>query len=329
MSLSNLWKIYSVKVDPDDLAGAVQLGGITRDFIRSGSEVRQEATSGGVYAYFQELFSANPLAGFATYALKTALDACSFTGLRISAASLTGITFYANAQAEGGRRKSGANHASFNIKEGLLLPRRIRLPHRGNASIDYELLITWDGTNDPILMTESVSLPTDPGDVLRYTIGNIQLGTTTGDKITLAGNTDVEIDFGQQAFAESADSDLYPTFAGIETIERPEIRITTYDVAKLKSSAGVKLQGKQVDSSHTVICARKRAPAGSNTTGFVADATEEHIQFVPYAGCAYHDNIIEGQSGGHRTATIVIPLIGDSSNPPLAIDTTATNTPPT
>lgn len=322
MSLSNLYTIASVKVDPDDLAGAVQLGGITRDNLRSGTEVRTEATSGAVYAYFQELFNASPMASFATYALGTALDACSFTGLRISAASLTGLTLYGHAKAEGGRRKSGSNHVSFNLKEGLMIPRRLRLPHRGPATLDYEVLITWDGTNDWVLMTESVALPTDPGDSLRYAIGPIQLGTSTGDKVVLAGNTDVEVDFGIRAYAEASDGDIAPTMAGIEEI-LPSISITTFDVAKLKSSGGVKLQGKQIDTSHTVIFARKKAAAGATATGFVADGTAEHISLVPFAGCAYHDQIIDGQSGGHRTATLIIPLIGDATNPPLTIDTTA------
>ncbi len=244
------------------------------------------------------------------------------TGLAIAATVQTGLTMYGNKKAAGGTRAGAGANISYNIKEGILVPRRISADHQGDAVLDLETLITYDGTNAPIVQLNTANLLASIADDQRYTIGTVKLGTAGGDQITLSQIVRLEIDFGVNASAEGSDSDIYPTFATINDIARPVIRITTLDLTQLIASNGIPLHGKDLDSSHTVIYLRKRARV--TASGFVADGTQEHISIVPLIGCAYHVDIGDyGNSGGNGAATIEIPLISDGTSAPMAIDTTA------
>lgn len=318
MSTSLLHTLACVSLFPDDLAAAAIIGGIRSQMLRSGTEVRRETTSGAYYPQFQAVYSRTPSADWSTVQIARALDACSFTGLRVSAATDPGVKFFGNKKSEGGIRASGSNHIQFLQRDGLMFPERITCEYQQDAEIFYKHLVTYDGTNDVWSLSESVALPTQTADDQRYTIGSIQLGTVTGDKLVLAQVKSLEINFGISAQAEGSDSDLEPTFASIDEI-MPSISITLTD-ATLFDSSGIPLNGKVVDSSHTIIHLRQR----SNNSTFVADGTTTHISFVPLSGCAYHDSIFDVRHNGNGTVTIVIPLLSDSSlTAPLAIDTTA------
>lgn len=321
MSVSRLHTLSAVNLDTDAQGGSsVTLGGIRRQMVRSGTDVRQETVSGAVYSQFQAVYAGMPMAEFSSVSVARALAAVGATGLAIAAASHTGVTLYGNKKLEGGTRAAAGNHISYNIKEGLLLPRRLSVGHQTDAELSLEILATYDGTNAPIVQSNAATLLTPIADDQRFSIGPVQLGTTSGDKITLAQISSIEFDFGINASAEGSDSDIFPTFAVINDIARPTIRITTTDVTQLVASNGIPLQGKDLDSSHTIIFLRKRARV--TTSGYVADATAEHISVIPLIGCAYHVDIGDyGGSGANGTATIEIPLISDGSSAPWSWNT--------
>jgi hypothetical protein len=151
----------------------------------------------------------------------------------------------------------------------------------------------------------------------RFSIGPVYLGTTGGDQIQLQGITNIEFDFGINASAEGSDSDIFPTFACINDIPRPSIRITTHDLTQLVASNGIPLQGKDISSAKTAIFLRKRARI--TTSGYVADGTTSHIKIVPLVGCAYHVDLGDyGSSAGNGSATIDIPLASDGTSAPWA-----------
>lgn len=318
MALSRLHTLSAVKLDYDALGGsAVTLGGIRRQMIRTGTDVRQESTSGSVYSQFQAVYAGAPMAEFSTVSCVRALSAIGVTGAAIAAASFSGLTFYGNKKLEGGSRTSGANHISYNIKEGILIPRRLSVSHQGDAELSLEALATFDGTNAPIVQANTATLLSSIADDQRYSIGSVYLGTTGGDQIQLTQIQSIEFDFGINASAEGSDSDIFPTFAVINDIPRPSIRITTNDMTQLVASNGIPFQGKDIAAAKTAIFLRKRARV--TTSGYVADGTSEHIKIVPLVGCAYHVDIGDyGSSSGNGTATIEIPLISDGTSAPWA-----------
>lgn len=315
MSVPQIHKISAVSISPDALGGdSVIVTGIRNSRVTPNLNYVREVTTGQAWAHFGALYSATPMGSFSTLDIARAGAAIQMQGLNLTAASEDGTTFYGVKTEDGAVRVAGSNHVGFNLTKGIMVIRSITADHQGDAQMDIETHVTYDGTNEPFTEIDDSPLPTIPDDTHRYTLGQVALGTESGNMITLNGKTRVEIDFGVRVVVDGSDSDKYPTHCYIDFVE-PTIRITTLDVLKFASI--IPMTGKLVDSSHTAIFFRKRSK--STTSGFVASGTAEHVKFVPYDGLAYHTSIIEGSSNGHATAVIEIPLIGTGADFPIAV----------
>lgn len=303
MTVSRLHNIHAVKI------GATVIPAITKRGIRFNSDVRNEPTSGEIYSRFQALYAQNPDGDFLTKAIAIALGACA-----LGATALTsGAPFLAYSQknTEGGGRTSGTNHRKVTINEGIIVPRKLTCEHQGDAVLEYHILATYDGTNAPVVLAESEAL-LSVTDAERFTIGPITLndGSTA---YTLSQVRRLEIDFGINAEAIGADSDIYPTSSRISDIN-PSLRLTGFD-NMWWSSTNVPLTGLNIVHAGTKIFLRKRAAGGT----FVADATTEHIKFTA-AGLA----VIEGFDGSGNSldeTSLYLPMKYDGTNNPTTINT--------
>ena len=315
MAVPQIHKISAVTFIPDLLTGApVTVTGIRNSRVTPNLNYVREVTTGQAWAHFGALYSATPMGSFSTLDVARAGAAIGLQGLNLEAASEDGTTFYGVKTEDGAVRVAGSNHVGFNLTKGIAVIRSITADDKGDAQMDVETHVTYDGTNEPFTEIDDTALPTIPDDTHRYTLGPVALGTESGNMVTLSGKTRVEIDLGVRVVVDGSDSDKYPTHCYIDVVE-PVLRITTLDVLSFASI--IPLTGKLVDSSHTAIYFRKRSK--STTSGFVANGTAEHIKFVPYDGLAYHTSVMEGSSNGHATAVIEIPLIGTGANFPLAV----------
>lgn len=309
MAVSKMHNIHAVKL------GSTTLGGIKSRALRTGAEVRQYPTSGEVYARFQALYAVKPVAEFSTCHIAAGLDLCALTGTALTSGAP--LLLYAQKNTEGGTRTSGANHRIYTLNEGILIPRRITVEHQGDAEISYEALLTYDGTNNPIVFTDSSNLPASPTDAQRFTIGRITLKDDSDNIVVFSQCRRVEIDFGIQAETVGADSDIYDTNCRIIEIQ-PSIKLTGIDIEWFKAQAtGVPLEGKSVKHSGTEIILRKRALGGT----FVAAATTEHIGFTA-AGMATIDRACDASGNALDEVDITMPLKFDGTNNPIVIDTT-------
>lgn len=289
------------------------LGGITNARAFAGNDVRTEATSGEAYARWQAIYGQRPGMQFTTKQLARALDLCGLAGLPVASEGVgkTGITAYWQKQKQGGTRESGSNHATANIREGILVPRRISVNHQGDCELDYDLLATYDGTNNPLIFTDSVALPSAPEDSERFTIGRVTLG---GDVFTRV--TNVMIDFGINAETIGADSDTWDTFSRIAEI-LPVIELDGINTDWFDDCGG--LEGSNIGHVDTEIILRKRLLAGR----FTGAAEDEHI-VISCCGLAYADELASARANGLATTKLRIPLRFDGTNLPMVIDTTAT-----
>jgi hypothetical protein len=324
MGTSRLSVLQGIKIDPDVLGGSgIVLGGTRRQMIRSGIDVRQESIAGSVYAQWQSVYAGAPMADFSTVSLKRALDVVGSTGIAIAAVSHTGLTCYGSATQEGGGRQAGANDVSYNMKEGLIIPRGIQINHQGDAELGLESLITFDGTNAPIVQSNADTRPAGGPDDQRYSIGRVQLGTINGDKFNITQISNIAVDFGINATAEGSDSDIYPTFALINDIPSPTIRVTTSDPFLMAAASGIPLHGKDLNSSYSKICFRKRKRI--STSGFEDDSTAVHIAVVPLIGCAYLSDIGNYDGTGNGSVIVEIKMVSDGTNAPWSWSTVAVN----
>lgn len=302
MSLSNLHGLYAGEL------GSTVLGGMFQQRVNTGTECQGEPSSGEVYARFHSIVGQNPGATFTTRQLKTAID--TITSFGSSIASLTGgLKLYAQKHAMAGARASGSTHKQYKFLAGVVVPRMLQAAHQGDANLSYEVLPTWDGTNDPLVITDNVALPSGLTDALRYTIGPVTIGG-----VTIAQVRGVDIDFGINAVREGSDSDVWPTLVTIREI-LPKITIRGVNVDWLKA-ANIPLLGKAAAHADTKIYFRKRAVGGT----YVADATAEHVK-VTACGLAYVDQAFDANANNPGEVNLVLDTRFDGTNNPIVVNT--------
>jgi len=300
--------LYSVVLN--DTAD-VTLGGIESLNVRPQIEHMLEATSGDVYPRHQAIVAIKPVADFASYCLAECLDAIPITGKSLSAMA-TGLDLYAYKHDHGGGRAGAASHRKYTIADGMIVPDRISCDHRGDALISFRVLSTWDGTNDPVIITEAQSVPTQGNDDERFTIGKCTIGSDVISDIR-----SWELDFGIEAATEGGDSDIYDTHVSIVTV-KPVLTLRGVDPEWLKSDV-VPLVGKSVTHATTTIYLRKRLQTAA---GFVADGTAEHISMT-MDGMAWIEEAYSSRGRAPNECVLKVAARYDGTNAPIVIDTTA------
>jgi len=300
MAVSQLHTLYAVVHD------STAIPGVTRLNIDPQDQISAEATGGEAFTRFAALVGQDPITGFDCLGIATALGLVGLTGDNIADLA-NKLTLYAYKMAEGGVRAGAGAHRKMVINDGLIIPQRLSVPHRGNATLTYQILITYDGSNDPIVLTESQSVPTAPSDVERFGLGPVSFGG-----VTLAQIRQFDIDFGITAVAESADGDLWPTTASIQTI-LPKVTLRGIDPTWF-AAAGVPLAGKTGAHANSILYLRKR-----NQTGYVANGTAEHIKFT-VDGLAHLVPLFDARGSTPAETGVVIECEYDGSNNPITID---------
>lgn len=290
----------------------VTLGATIRLMARLAAEVSRIRTTGEIYPRHIAINSLAPDAEIESYALQDWLDEIALTGKAITAdGDNDGLELYFQKFDEDAG-PAGSGHRVLTMKKGLIVPDSISVSHQQDATIKYRALIVWDGTNLPIVVGDSATLPSTPNDNERFTIGPVTFG---GVAITQV--TQININFGVIARVLGEDSDVYPTRVEIRGIE-PTISITTTDATIMKTG-GVPLNGLACTHANTAIYLRKRAQSAAH---FVADATAEHLKFTAY-GIATCETADEQGGDEPASATITLPCAFDGTNTPLTIDTTS------
>ena len=300
MTLAAIHGLYGVEVD------STVVGGVTRQNIATNSEVNGEPTAGEVYRRHVSLYAQKVAPGFTTVDVAAALGACGALGVSIDGLA-AGLKFYAQQHAAGGTRSAGATHRMFTFNGGILVPRQLRIPHRGDAELTYEAVITYDGANDPVVITDSQSVPAAVA-ASYFTLA----GATIGG-VTVAGKSDMTIDFGLDAIGEAGDSDVWDTVASIRNVNS-SITFDSLDVTVF-SAAKIPLEGKAATHANTIIYLRKRLHAGQ----FVSDVTAEHIK-ITGDGMVVPDDCFTADNNNPGRGSFTLPLRYDGTNVPMVID---------
>lgn len=303
MSVTRKHSLYHIVGDTTALAG------INRQMLNTGTEVYGEPVDGGVYRRFQSVIAQRPTGEFTSLCVAQAIDLIALTGQSIASWTAK-MAWWFQKHAHGGTRAGATSHRKIVVNDGLVFPRRLSCSHQGNAAISYDMIASYDGTNDPFVITDAQSLPTAVADDERFTIGPVTIGG-----VSLPEIKELEIDFGLQAVSEGSDSEIWDRFISFETIQ-PMIRLRGIDIEWLKSS-NIPLAGKAATHANTTVTLRKRADGGT----FVADATAEHIGFTA-CGLAFVSTPFDGSGSGAGMVSLEAPLQFDGTNAPLVVDTT-------
>lgn len=298
--------IYAVSLD-----GTV-IGGVTGQTVGIQSTVGSEFGDGAVYPTINTLNGQAPGISFQTRGVAAALDQSALIGWAISGA---GFLAFGQHHAAGGTREGASSHRQYKITEGMVVPRSISVTHQGDAVISYDAIASYDGTNQPILVTDSVTLPSiDSGDDERFTLGPVTLSGTT-----LTGVKSMEIDFGMEVATEGGDSDIWDRFVSIRRTA-PIVTFRGIDVDWFAADTGeIDLNGTVCVHADTDFYLRKREHGGT----YVADVTAEHIKFTA-DGLAVVDTGMDGQTNTPaETAVTLHTRWTTGPTLPLVIDTTS------
>lgn len=307
MTIAQVHSRYAVQIDVASPSVPVNLAGVTNVTVPDEWDIRASRTGGDVYPRHVAAYSHAPRPTFRTVCLQDALDVIGLTGLVLANG---GVNLFAQKFSEGALAASGSAHRKYNITEGLCYPVRLTCEHRGDAEIEYAILPTYDGSNDPIVETDTSALPTAPTDNERFTLGQVTIGA-----IAIAQITRLEVDFGVVAQAQSTDSDIYDTHCMIRAIE-PKIRLVGSNIEWLKSTA-VPRTGLVFTHANTKLYLRKRS---TGATAFVANNTAEHISLAA-AGLAVITNPFDDQGDDPAQVNLDLTVAYDGTNAPIVIST--------
>lgn len=303
MSLHNLYSVYLNDAAPSTLPGIVTQN------IRTGTEHVAETSSGAVYPEHIAINGQKPGADFSSVCLAICLGEIGLEGLNIGGLT-TGLELFAYKHEAGGGRSTGAVHRKYSVKTGIVVPRRITCDHRGDAQIFYEVLPTWNGTVDPIVIADTSAVVAVLAASERFTIGKTTIaGVSVGDIRTW------ELDFGLTVETQGSDSDIFDTTVSIVEC-KPILTLKGIDIEWMKA-ANFPLAGKSGTQVNTTCYLRKRLQTAA---GFVADGTAEHIK-INMAGLGFIEDVFQVSGKSPAECTLKFAAKFDGTNAPVVINT--------
>jgi hypothetical protein len=189
------------------------------------------------------------------------------------------------------------------VTTGLVVPTTLTASQETSASISYAATsVSDDGTNAPLTIVDSQSL-TATTDTERFGIGTVTLGSNV-----VTGVTGIDIDFGVNVNAISADGDVFPTFSSVDLIQ-PSVTIRTLDASLGADAGSLPLAGVLGTNANTTIQLDQRTLGGKYTAGTYA-------QFATY-GMITQDDSFSASGNDVGEMAIKITPIYDGTNTPI------------
>jgi len=233
------------------------------------------ATDGGVDPTWIGLALQSPALTFATTDLAELLalntSTFAYAGLELSASQIAEL--YWQQAKYAGALWTGSKHLKQEVNKGLLFCRGFRAAHgEGAARAFASIAPTWDGTNDPVVPSESAAMPGTPAVTCAYGPGPVTINAIALDSEVLS----IVYDSGIGLRAVGGGSVVWPWFVGIRS-RRPTFGIRVSDASLLYDLG---LIGAAVTSATLYLRGFERAGKA------YADASEEHIKITLYQGRA-------------------------------------------
>lgn len=255
-------------------ASPLLVAGITNIGIRANTDVQSDGHSGSVFPNSAHARSIQPVASFTSYDVEACILAFNLLGMCITSDGTDpGLALYGQQQSCAGVA-GGAVHDEYLIKKGVLVPRTLTIEHQGNASVVYEAMAAYDGTNEPVIRNTNVALPA------AAVPPRFEMYDMTINGSTITGKRSITIDFGAEVTQESADSQAKPTVVSLSKVS-PVITVRGVDNSWFGSIAG--LSGANAVHGTTQIRLKNR-------NELIASA--KHIT-INFAGLITWDTIFE------------------------------------
>jgi hypothetical protein len=210
-----------------------------------------------------------------------------------------------------GTREIGALHMKFSSKECLTYLEEITAVQGQDARARFRVCTIYDGTNEPLLITTTVSLPTPIAPLIqKYKLGKVLLNAVNVD-----GVTGVTYRTGTQAAVVFAGGDHRPTFVAIDRVE-PVLEIRTVEVPHY-SDYGI------TGTAGTGICTFYLYKRLKNST-VELDATAVHIKGTTTANFSrINMGRLTARNNENAEGVIQLHPVADGTNLPLVLSLTS------
>ena len=306
------YRAHSIKLDADAQSSTpVIVPDITSMSLSPNAQQVAEITGSRTRPSHSAVNEIKPVFEFSTFALEAVLDVLGVIGLAVDSAVDSGVTQYLASIDDYGDTLAGSVHRSHNMAKGVVVPSRLTVQHRGDASLQCMGYAIQKGSTDPIVISDVAALPTIAVASSRWTLGPIDLAGSV-----LTDYTGLEIDFGLSIDPIGVQGDVYDKYVGIKN-QTPSVTITGINPSWFASGI-IPLGGKVVTHANSNFFLRKRTQDGDH---FVADATTSHIKFT-YAGITAVGDAVRVEATQLSETSVRVAAIEDTSgNSPLILTT--------
>jgi len=250
-----------------------------------------------------------PIATITTEAIASMLGIVGAAVLAITEGVGGGVQLYLSQLADGSCRETGSKHMKFEISAGALIPRRITASDGALATIDVDVIGTYDGTNNPLTITKDQALPdTAAVQSEAYTVGPLKMAALMSDVQSFT------FDFGVKEYIGHQSGEAYARFvAGLQ--REASLSVDLLDVDALDDTTGLSIGG---DETAVTQYLRKIADGG----GPVPDATAENIGLT-FAKVFVAPQPINAASGSEATYSLAIDPVWNGTDTAVQISTTS------
>lgn len=300
---------YGISLKADGDVSATLIGGVESQSMPMNTQHVAEETAGNEYARQGHITEIKPRPTFSCYSVGALVEKLGLRGAHLNGGALAGFEMYELKRNAIGVIEAGAVHRRLIVPNGLAMIRSISVSHRQPATASGEVVSLYDGTNDPVIISEAAAAPTGLDDTHRFTLGAVSLSG-----VTFEGNLSVDVDFGNNAESDGGDSDVFDTNVEVSQI-LPTITIRGKDVSKFTDAFK---RGKLGTHADTSIVLRRR----TRGTALFSSAADS-IQITANAIISFDDAF--NASGNKRgEASLKLTCLDDGANAPLVFDTAYT-----
>jgi hypothetical protein len=248
--------------------GAFALDQITNQRVNPAIEKIAEIGAGQVDPSFSAILKIIPVCSFSTSAIGELLSNVDLlAGLACpNSTVITAINLYFSQVDNNGTRKSGSNHLEVAVNAGLIVVDTVTVDQDGAASADCTIHAYYDGTNVPLVFTDSHALPSGTPDVDElFGLGPAWINGTQVDALT-----GVSIKTGIEIEKRGSDGRVYATRQHIKT-RKPMIDLKTINAVNMATFG---LAGAAQGGTASDLYLQELEANGTRT----AIATENHVR---------------------------------------------------
>ena len=267
--------------------------------------IRRMLLADGIYNLFTAVEQQDPRIQFTTTAIAAALAIAGAEGVPIVAAT-NELDVWLRRRTIAGKYTSGAAHVQITGHNGILYPQAINADQAG-ASIDYEFVPYYDGTNEPLVKTPTSSLSGSPTIAEAFVAGPVSINGTA-----LEGIQSISVAFNIVLDLIFAEGGVWATFLDIASIQ-PIVRLRTMDALSIVTFG---LSGLAQNDTDSEVYLRAVDKNGMRE----ADATAAHIKIAIDDGTIEVSDISADPRTPYNTEVVITPTY-DGTALPLAITT--------